>query len=144
MRCTMTRRLIDLSGLTKFQFKFLKHFDTFSFRFFSFLIDSAAYEEEILERIVIPLFFNIHLENETSVRTSVGELLLDFVSHCDTKRSLELLDVVEKLLNRSFDTFTDEGKTIFKNKNELAHITTMVDELIRVSNCIIIKINTKH
>lgn len=96
-------------------------------------VDSAAYEEEILERIVIPLFSDIHHENETSVRTSVGKLLLDFVSHCDTKRSLELLDVIEKLLNRSFDKFADDGKIILKNETELVHNTTMVDELIRVS-----------
>lgn len=82
---------------------------------------------------MIPLFSDIHHENETSVRTSVGKLLLDFVSHCDTKRSLELLDVVEKLLNRPFDKFADVGKLILKNEHELAHITTMVDELIRVS-----------
>lgn len=94
---------------------------------------SAAYEEEILERIVIPLFSDIHHENEASVRTSVGKLLLDFVSHCDTKRSLELLDVVEKLFNRSFEKSADEGKSILKNEHELAHIATMVDELIRVS-----------
>lgn len=97
-------------------------------------MDSAAYEEEILERIVIPLFSDIHHENETSVRTSVGKLLLDFVSHCDTKRSLELLDVVEKLFNRSFEKYADEGKNILKNGNESAHITTMVDELISVSS----------
>lgn len=96
-------------------------------------MDSAAYEEEILERIVIPLFSDIHHENETSVRTCVGKLLLDFVSHCDTKRSLELLDVVEKLFNRSFEKYAEEGKNILKNENELAHITTMADELIRVS-----------
>lgn len=82
---------------------------------------------------MIPLFSNIHHENETSVRTSVGKLLLDFVSHCDTKRSLELLDVVEKLLNRPFEKFADEGKLILKHEYELAHIITMVDELIRVS-----------
>lgn len=83
---------------------------------------------------MIPLFSDINHENETSVRTSVGKLLLDFVSHCDTKRSLELLDVVEKLFNRPFEKFSEEGKIILKNENELEHITTMVDELIRVSS----------
>lgn len=102
---------------------------------YQFLFDSirAAYEEEILEKIIIPLFSNIHQENETAVRTNVGKLLIDFVSHCDTKRSLELLDIIEKMFNRPFDKFMDESKIVLKNENELQHISIIVDELIRVS-----------
>lgn len=81
---------------------------------------------------MIPLFAEIHHEPEATVRTSVGRMLLDFITHCDTKRSLELLDIIEKLFNRSFEKFTEEGKIILKNDNEMIHITTMADELIRV------------
>lgn len=92
----------------------------------------SAYEEEILESIVIPTFVNIAYENDAKIRTSVGELLLKFVSQCDSKRSIELLDIVEKLLNRPFDRFTDEKLIVLKNDDELSHITHIVDELIRV------------
>lgn len=60
-------------------------------------INRAAYEEEILERVVIPHFSNVHLESEIGVRTAVGKLLIDFVWHCDTKSCLELLDIIEKV-----------------------------------------------
>lgn len=93
----------------------------------------AAYEEEILERIVIPLFANVHQEGDASVRTSVGKLLIGFIAHCDTKRSLELLDIVEKICNRPFDKFTDEAKFVLKHDTESQHILTIIEELIRVS-----------
>lgn len=93
----------------------------------------AAYEEEILERIVIPSFSSIHQENETSVRTSVGKLLIDFIAHCDTKRSLELLDIVERICNRPFDKYNDDGKFLLKNESEAQHIQIIVEELIHVS-----------
>lgn len=93
----------------------------------------SAYEEEILETIVIPTFANIAYENDAKIRTSVGDLLLKFVSQCDTKRSIELLDIIEKLLNRPFDRFNDENRIILKTDEELNHISMIIDELIRVS-----------
>lgn len=104
------------------------HWHTFFFR--------SAYEEEILEIIVIPTFTNIAFESDAQIRTSVGDLLLKFVAKCDTKRSIELLDIIEKLLNRPFDRYTDDGQIILKNDKddrELPHITQIIDELIRVS-----------
>lgn len=93
----------------------------------------SAYEEEILESIVIPTFTNIAHEADARIRTSVGELLLRFVAQCDTKRSIELLDIIEKLLNRPFDRFIEENRIVLKNDEELSHITMIIDELIRVS-----------
>lgn len=62
-------------------------------------INRAAYEEEILERVVIggPHFSNVHLETDINVRSAVGKLLIDFTWHCDSKRCLELLDIIEKV-----------------------------------------------
>lgn len=60
-------------------------------------INRAAYEEEILERVVIPHFCNVHHEKDIIVRTAVAKLLIDFAAHCESKRCLELLDIVEKV-----------------------------------------------
>lgn len=60
-------------------------------------INRAAYEEEILERVVIPHFSNVHMETDINVRSAVGKLLIDFTWHCDSKRCLELLDIIEKV-----------------------------------------------
>lgn len=93
---------------------------------------SGAYEEEILERIVIPLFSNIHHELDPNVRSCVGELLIDFVCHCETKRSLELLDIIERLLNRPFEKFAEKSQIILKNDDELTHIKSIVEKIIKV------------
>lgn len=82
---------------------------------------------------MIPTFSNISQEYDPSIRTNVGKLLISFVAHCDTKRSIELLDIIEKLLNRPFEKFSEENRSILKNEDELAHIVTIVDELIRVN-----------
>lgn len=86
-----------------------------------------------MESIVIPTFSNIAYETDTRIRTSVGEMLLSFVAQCDTKRSIELLDIVEKLLNRPFDRLIDDNRIVFKKDDELSHIIKIIDELIRVS-----------
>lgn len=44
-----------------------------------------------------------------------------------------MLDIIEKLLNRPFDRFVEENRIVLKNDEELAHITNIIDELIRVS-----------
>lgn len=100
---------------------------------FHIICHRSAYEEEILESIVIPTFANIAHESDAKIRTSVGELLLKFAAQCDTKRSIELLDIVEKLLNRPFDRFVEENRIVLKSDEELSHITTIIEELIRVS-----------
>lgn len=64
-------------------------------------INRAAYEEEILERVVIPQFSNVHLESDITVRSAVGKLLIDFTWHCDSKRCQELLDIIEKVSRKS-------------------------------------------
>lgn len=59
-------------------------------------------------------------------------LLIDFACQCETKRSLELLDIVERLLNRPFDKLAEENKVVLKIDEELAHIKSIVDEVIKV------------
>lgn len=86
-----------------------------------------------METIVIPTFSNIAHDNDAKIRTSVGELLLKFAAQCETKRSIELLDIVEKLLNRPFDRFIDDNRIVLKIDEELSHISMIVEELIRVS-----------
>ena len=59
----------------------------------------AAYEEEILERIVIPHLANIAQEPDIAVRIAVTKIIIDFTYNCDTKRCSELLDILGKVFN---------------------------------------------
>lgn len=85
-----------------------------------------------MESIVIPTFANIAIETDPRIRTSVGKLMLSFVTHCETKRSIELLDLVEKILNRPFDRLADDNRSVLRTDDEVSHIVSIVDELIRV------------
>lgn len=91
----------------------------------------AGYEEEILERIVMPHFSNIHQESDCSVRVAVAKLLVDFTLHCDTKRCVELLEIIEKLLNRPFEIFQNDG-TIFTTEREIQDVIVIVEGLIQI------------
>lgn len=91
----------------------------------------ASYEEEILERVVMQHFQNIHLESDCIVRAAVSKLLLDFACNCETKRCLDLLDIIEKVLNRPFETQDT-------NKSNWQDIAKIVDELIAVKFCLFV------
>lgn len=91
----------------------------------------AAYEEEILERVVMVHLSNIAQEQDLQVRVAVAILLIELTSHCDTKRCLELLDIIEKFLNRPFELYLTDGITI-KSDNEIQDIIILVDGLIKV------------
>lgn len=88
----------------------------------------ASYEEEILDRVVMQHFPNIHMEPDIIVRAAVSKLLLDFACNCETKRCLDLLDIVEKVLNRPFEMQDT-------NKSNWQDIATIVDGLIEVCMC---------
>lgn len=90
----------------------------------------SAYEEEVLDRVVIPQFSTIAYEPDLLVRTAVCKALIDFAWHCDTKRCGELLDILEKILNRPFELY-NEG-FIFKTENEIQDVLTVVEGLIEV------------
>lgn len=87
----------------------------------------ASYEEEILDRVVMQHFQNIQTENDCIVRLAVSKLLLDFACNCETKRCLDLLDIIEKVLNRPFE-MQDTNKANWQD------ITRIIDGLIEVMN----------
>ncbi|XP_014260624.1 tuberin [Cimex lectularius] len=59
--------------------------------------------EKELVAIVLKHLYNVSDENDRSVRTSAAKLLVDLFLNCEPKRSLEIIAVLEKLLNRAFD-----------------------------------------
>lgn len=106
-------------------------------------INRAAYEEEILERVVIPHFIGVHLEPDMVVRTAVAKLLVDFAWHCDSKRCLELLDIIEKLLNRPMEQF-EQTKIVPKTDTELTDVITVVDGLIDIFTIKLYRLPSSH
>lgn len=66
----------------------------------------VCYEEEILEKVVIVVFSDVAQESDVKIRIAVSKFLLEACSHCDTKRCLELLDILEKVMNHPFDMYS--------------------------------------
>ncbi|XP_055383497.1 tuberin [Condylostylus longicornis] len=102
----------------------------------------AGYEEEILERVVIPEFHNISSEEDLKVRNAVAKALTDFSLHCETKRCGELLDILEKILNRPFEVFGEDG-TVLQSETEL-DVLTVVEGLIEVFMVKLYKLPSCH
>lgn len=92
-------------------------------------LNRACYEEEILEKVVIVIFSDIAQEQDVKIRVAVCRLLLEICSHCDTKRCLELLDILEKNMNRPFDLYALDS-TPQKNEHEFEDSITVVNGLI--------------
>lgn len=65
-------------------------------------LNRAAYEDEILERVILSIFSSVTQERDVVVRKAVNRMLLDFARACDTKRSMDLLNIVETQMNSPF------------------------------------------
>lgn len=65
-------------------------------------INRSRYEEELIERIIVPYFQHVDMDFDITIRNGVAHLLIDLCLECDTKRCLELLDILEKVINKPF------------------------------------------
>lgn len=57
----------------------------------------SRYEDELMERVVVPHLQNIEQDSDIVIRNKAANLLVDLCFECETKRCLELLDILEKV-----------------------------------------------
>ncbi|XP_036326268.1 tuberin-like [Rhagoletis pomonella] len=95
-------------------------------------LNRFSYEEEILDRVVIPQFSQIAHEADLEIRVAVANALVGFVRHCDTKRCGELLDILEKLINRPFEQQLIAGESTIKSESDILDVVTAVHGLIEI------------
>lgn len=93
------------------------------------VLNRACYEEEMLEKVVIVIFSDIAQEPDVKIRVAVCRLLLEICSHCDTKRCLELCDILEKVMNHPFDLYALDS-TAQKGEHEFEDSIIVVNGLI--------------
>lgn len=65
------------------------------------LFNRSRYEDELIERIVVPYTQHVDVDPDITIRTVTANLLIDLCLECDTKRCIELLDILEKVLEFS-------------------------------------------
>lgn len=90
-------------------------------------LNRAAYEDEILERVILCNFSSVTQERDVVVRQAVNRMLLEFSRQCDTKRSMDLLNIIETQLNSPFSTQTNSS-----NSCDPETMVALVDGLIEV------------
>ncbi|XP_058838559.1 tuberin isoform X2 [Topomyia yanbarensis] len=106
-------------------------------------INRAAYEEEILERIVMVHLGGVIHETDAEVRKAVASALIEFISHCDTKRCFELLEIVGKMLQRPYDCYA-QNKSIVTSIRDVEDIIVLVEGLIRIFGVKLYRIPSTH
>lgn len=89
----------------------------------------VCYEDEILEKVIIVVFSDIAQENDVKIRVAVCKLLLEVCLICDTNRSLELLDILEKVINHPFEFFMLDNVAL-KSEHDFEDSLTVVNGLI--------------
>ncbi|XP_055620720.1 tuberin isoform X2 [Toxorhynchites rutilus septentrionalis] len=103
----------------------------------------TIYEEEILERIVLVHFGGVIHETDPEVRAVVASALIDFVMHCDTKRCIELLDIIGKMLHRPYECYVQD-RIIVNSPRDVEDIIVLVDGLIKVFTVKLYRLPSTH
>lgn len=61
------------------------------------VITRSRYEDELIERIVVPNLQHVETDTDVAVRNYAARLLVDLCLECESKRCLELLDILERV-----------------------------------------------
>ncbi|XP_012271509.1 tuberin isoform X2 [Orussus abietinus] len=69
-------------------------------------INRSRHEDELIERIVVPYLQHVDADPDITIRNVAAYLLVDLCLECETKRCLELLDILEKMVNKPFASDT--------------------------------------
>uniref|UniRef100_A0A1Q3F6E4 Putative tuberin n=1 Tax=Culex tarsalis TaxID=7177 RepID=A0A1Q3F6E4_CULTA len=106
-------------------------------------INRAAYEEEILDRIVMVHLAGVVHEMDPEVRTAVAGALITFIMHCDTKRCLELLEIVGKMLQRPYDWYAQDRRVVHSVR-DVEDVIVLVDGLIEIFGVKLYRLPSAH
>ncbi|XP_063234483.1 tuberin isoform X2 [Bacillus rossius redtenbacheri] len=92
-------------------------------------INSPVYEDDLIERIVTPHFNHIESDPDIKVRIAAAELLADLCFTCETKRCIEIMDILEKIMNRPFEQYPE---VVVTSEADVKDVKTVVEGLIRI------------
>ncbi|XP_063696439.1 tuberin [Culicoides brevitarsis] len=107
-------------------------------------VNRAAYEEEILDHLIMEQFGNIVTESDLTVRMAVAELLIELSKHCETKRCLELFEIMGKMINRQYDAGYRPDDYVFTSRDDTKDIQVLVEGLIKVFHIKLYRLPSQH
>nr|CAD7410753.1 unnamed protein product [Timema cristinae] len=104
-------------------------------------LNRPAYEDELIELIVIPQLQHIESDPDLLVRTVAAQLLVHLALECENKRCLELLDILDKLLNRPLE---QQGDVPITSEQDVADVKTVVVGLINIFTSKLFQLPSSH
>nr|CAD7432433.1 unnamed protein product [Timema monikensis] len=104
-------------------------------------LNRPAYEDELIELIVIPQLQHIESDPDILVRTVAAQLLVHLALECENKRCLELLDILDKLLNRPLE---QQGDVPITSEQDVADVKTVVVGLINIFTSKLFQLPSSH
>lgn len=95
------------------------------------------YEDELIEKAVVPALSHVDQETDPIVRNSAAKLLVELCHDCDSKRCSELMDILERILERPYSIPTSPSDTStpiapILAESELLDIKTVIKGLINI------------
>ncbi|OXU24396.1 hypothetical protein TSAR_012885 [Trichomalopsis sarcophagae] len=69
-------------------------------------MNRSRYEDELIERIIVPHLQHVELDPDVTIRNFAAHVLVDLCLECDTKRCMDLLDILDRIINRPFQLET--------------------------------------
>lgn len=105
-------------------------------------LNRRQYDDELIDRIVLPHMTNITQCNDIVVRSSVANLLIDLCLECEPRKCSDILDILEKMLLRPYDSHLNDGTN--NTEKDYADIKCVIDGLIKIFTTIIYKLPSSH
>ncbi|XP_049853714.1 tuberin isoform X1 [Schistocerca gregaria] len=104
----------------------------------------CLYEDELIEKVVVPYLQHIDNDNDIQVRKSAAELLIQLCVECENKRCLELLDLLGKLLSRPFELHGQDPTLGSCSEADMLDVKTVVAGLVRILKIKIYQLPSSH
>ncbi|XP_020281635.1 tuberin [Pseudomyrmex gracilis] len=102
-------------------------------------VNRPRFEDELIERIVVPYMLHVDTDPDITIRTVAANLLVDVCLECDTKRCVELLDILEKIINKPFTS--DTSVTV---DADIKDVKTAVVGVIKIFSSKIYRLPSSH
>ncbi|KAK7793760.1 hypothetical protein R5R35_000957 [Gryllus longicercus] len=106
-------------------------------------VNRSVYEDELIERFVVPYLQHVDGDSDIIVRNAAAQLLVDLCLECENKRCLELMDILEKILNRPFDQFANDSMPVM-NETDVIDVKTVVIGLIKIFTIKLYQLPSSH
>ncbi|KAJ8682291.1 hypothetical protein QAD02_018083 [Eretmocerus hayati] len=89
--------------------------------------NKARYEDELIERIVVPHLQHVETDSDLLIRNKAAHFLVEICLECESKRCTELLEILERIINKPFSFDTP-----LQTESDIRDVRTAVVGIIKI------------